>query len=82
MTTGRIEQAYSEARERYAEFGADADRVLDVLTSTPLSVHCWQGDDVSGFETSRATLAGSGLAVTGSYPGRARNADELRKDLD
>jgi len=82
VTTGRIEQAYSEARERYAEFGADADRVLDVLTSTPLSVHCWQGDDVSGFETSRATLAGSGLAVTGSYPGRARNADELRKDLD
>jgi L-rhamnose isomerase len=82
VTTGRIEQAYSEARERYAEFGADADRALDVLVSVPLSVHCWQGDDVTGFEANRATLAGSGLAVTGSYPGRARNATELRQDLD
>ena len=82
MTTGRIEQAYSEARERYAEFGADADRALDALTGVPLSVHCWQGDDVMGFESNRTTLAGSGLAVTGYYPGRARNASELRQDLD
>ena len=82
MTTGRIEQAYSEARERYAELGADADRALGALAGVPLSVHCWQGDDVTGFEPNRATLAGSGLAVTGSYPGRARNGTELRQDLD
>jgi L-rhamnose isomerase len=62
--------------------GVDVEAALQSLSRVPLSIHCWQGDDVTGFESNRATLAGSGLAVTGSYPGRARNAAELRQDLD
>jgi L-rhamnose isomerase len=62
--------------------GVEVEAALQSLSRVPLSIHCWQGDDVIGFEPNRTTLAGSGLAVTGSYPGRARNAAELRKDLD
>jgi len=77
-----VEQAFAWAKEKYQEVGVEVDTALEKLGSVPLSVHCWQGDDVTGFEPGRATLAGSGLAVTGSYPGRARNAAELRQDLD
>lgn len=75
-----IEQAYRLAAERYAALGVDADAALARLGSIAVSVHCWQGDDVAGFEGTGAALGG-GLAVTGSYPGRARNVDELRQDL-
>lgn len=77
----RIEQAYSLAKERYAELGVDADAAMDRLSRVPVSLHCWQGDDVGGFEQSGSELGG-GLAVTGSYPGKARTPDELRADLD
>lgn len=80
-STDRIEATYALARERYALLGVDTDRALQRLAATPISLHCWQGDDVAGFEASGGELGG-GLAVTGNYPGKARNADELRQDLD
>ena len=76
-----IEQSYQLAKEKYAELGVDTDAAIQQLSSIPISLHCWQGDDVGGFENSGETL-GSGLAVTGNYPGRARNVDELRSDLE
>src|SRR5581483_9569625 len=77
----RIDRGYALARERYAELGVDADAALAALAAVPVSLHCWQGDDVRGFEGNGAALGG-GLAVTGDYPGRARTADELRQDAD
>ncbi|TWT42886.1 L-rhamnose isomerase [Botrimarina hoheduenensis] len=69
------------ARERYAARGVDLDAAVAAMDAFPVSIHCWQGDDVSGFESDGGELGG-GLAVTGNYPGRARNADELRSDLE
>ncbi len=79
MTT---ERAYSLARERYAELGVDTDKAIASLATVPISLHCWQGDDVGGFETPDAELSGGGIQATGNYPGKARNAEELRADLD
>ncbi len=76
-----VEQAYQLARERYAEFGVDTDEAMDRLSKIPISLHCWQGDDVGGFENTGSGLDG-GLAVTGNYPGKARTPDELRTDLE
>jgi len=73
--------AYDLARESYAAIGVDAEAALATLARTPISLHCWQGDDVSGFENVGGA-PGGGLAVTGSFPGKARTADELRADLD
>ena len=79
MTT--IQTSYDIARERYASLGVDTDQALTLLEKIALSLHCWQGDDVSGFENPGGELTG-GIAATGNYPGKARSADELRKDLD
>ena len=79
--TSHIEQCFRLARERYAEIGVDVERAIETLRSVPISLHCWQGDDVGGFE-SAAGLTGGGIQATGNYPGRARTADELRADLD
>src|SRR3989442_9837756 len=76
-----VARLYALARERYAALGVDADRALKTLASIPLSLHCWQGDDVSGFENCDSALGG-GLAVTGNYPGQARTPDELRADIE
>jgi L-rhamnose isomerase len=76
-----IERAYESARATYAALGVDTEHALAVLRGLPISLHCWQGDDVGGFEKSGAELGG-GLAVTGNYPGRARTPAELRADLD
>lgn len=73
--------AYTLAKESYAALGVDTEVVLGVLGATPISLHCWQGDDVGGFENAVTDLAGSGLAATGNYPGKARNLNELRQDL-
>ncbi len=81
MNQTRIETAYELAREQYAELGIDTDLASDRLASVALSLHCWQGDDVGGFESPDAALSGGGLAVTGNYPGKARTLDELRHDL-
>ena len=77
----KTEQAYQLARERYAELGVDTDKAMDRLGRIPISLHCWQGDDVGGFENPETGLDG-GLAVTGNYPGKARTPDELRTDLE
>jgi len=77
-----VERAYELARERYAELGVDTEEAMATLASVPLSVHCWQGDDVGGFERPDATLSGGGIEVTGSHPGRARTVDELRMDME
>lgn len=76
-----IEQSYSLARERYGALGVDTDRVLSQLAEISISLHCWQGDDVAGFEDPDRALGG-GIMATGNYPGKARSADELRQDLD
>ncbi|MCS7040886.1 MAG: L-rhamnose isomerase, partial [Caldilineales bacterium] len=80
-TPSHIERAYALARERYAALGVDTEAALERLAQVSISLHCWQGDDVGGFENPDAALGG-GLAVTGNYPGKPRNADELRQDLD
>ena len=82
MDPASAEKAYLSSRDKYAERGIDTDKALARLQTISLSVHCWQGDDVRGFESSGASLDGSGLQVTGGYPGRARTADELRSDLE
>ena len=79
--TKTVEQAYELARQRYAELGVDTDRAIEQLRTIPISLHCWQGDDVGGFENPDTGLDG-GIAVTGNYPGKARTPDELRADLD
>jgi L-rhamnose isomerase len=79
--TQKIQAAYDLARERYAEIGVDAEKVLPQLEQIPISIQCWQGDDVRGFENPQGDLTG-GIQTSGNYPGRARTADELRSDLE
>lgn len=76
----QIQRAYELARDRYAEIGIDTDQVLDRMNQFHLSIHCWQADDVVGFEPKAGALSG-GIQTTGNYPGRARNIDELRADI-
>jgi L-rhamnose isomerase len=76
-----IENAYRLAKERYAALGVDAEQAISKLEKVSISLNCWQGDDVSGFENSGNDLSG-GIAATGNYPGKARTPIELRKDLD
>ncbi len=77
----KIETSYELASERYAALGVDVNAAQRTLATLPVSLHCWQGDDVGGFETCGGTLGG-GIAVTGNHPGKARTPDELRADLD
>ena len=76
-----IEQSFRLAHERYAALGVDVDHALKALAKIPISLHCWQGDDVAGFETGGGALGG-GLVATGNYPGKARTPDELRSDFE
>ena len=71
---------FDSAKELYANIGVDVDAALQKLQNVKISMHCWQGDDVSGFENS-GDLTG-GIAATGNYPGKARNAEELMADMD
>lgn len=77
----QVQNAYTIARERFAQVGVDTEAALERLARISLSLHCWQGDDVAGFESATGELGG-GIAATGNYPGKARTADELRSDLD
>jgi len=77
----QIEQAYARAQEQYGELGVDVAQAIERLAAVPISLHCWQGDDVGGFEQVTDELGG-GLAVTGNYPGKARTPDELRSDFE
>jgi L-rhamnose isomerase len=81
MTQSALTRAYDHAKERYAEQGVDTDAALAALATIPISLHCWQGDDVGGFEQFGMELGG-GLAATGNYPGKARTPDELRSDAE
>jgi L-rhamnose isomerase len=76
-----VQKAYLLAKERYLQCGVDTEKALQELARTPISLHCWQGDDVGGFEDFGGTLGG-GLVATGNYPGKARTPDELRADLE
>ncbi len=80
-TDEHVESMYALAKERYALIGVDTDAALARLATVPISLHCWQGDDVGGFEGPEGDIGG-GLAVTGNFPGKARTAQELRQDLD
>src|SRR5438094_40515 len=75
-----IDPTFRLAEERYARAGVSARNALSQLARIPISIQCWQGDDVGGFESAGGQLGG-GLAVTGTYPGKARTPDELRADL-
>ena len=81
MINRKIEDAYELARDRYRELGIESDLVLRELDEIPISVQCWQGDDVLGFENPNGRLTG-GIQTTGNFPGRARDASELRADLE
>jgi L-rhamnose isomerase len=75
------EKSFALAKERYAELGVNVGNALKILETIPISLHCWQGDDVGGFENFGGTLTG-GIMATGNYPGKARTPDELRADLE
>ena len=79
MDEKKILKAYEAARERYAELGIDTDKAVAQLEQVPISLHCWQTDDVVGFE--RNVALSGGIQTTGNYPGRARNVDEVRQDI-
>ncbi len=74
--------SYSEAKNIYASFGVDTDRALDILKNVSVSLHCWQGDDVRGFDTDPSKPLTGGIQTTGNYPGRARTPEELMADID
>ena len=80
MKEANILSAYAYAKERYAALGVDTDKAIAELEKQQISLHCWQTDDVGGFESNDA-LSG-GIQATGNYPGRARNIDEVRADLE
>ena len=77
-----LTQAYQIAKEQFARLGVDTDAALKKLEAIPISLHCWQGDDVGGFETAGALLSGGGIQATGNYPGKARTIAELRSDVE
>lgn len=82
MNKERIEKAYELARQEYAELGVDTDQALRKLNDVVVSLHCWQTDDVGGFETPDAELGGGGIQVTGNYLGKARTIEEMKADLE
>ena len=76
------EKSYQLAKEQYAELGVDTEKVLSDMDSISLSLHCWQTDDVGGFEKPGAELGGGGIQVTGNFPGKAKTIEQMRADLD
>jgi len=81
MNKANLEKSYQLAKDRFAALGVDTEKALDALARVSISIHCWQGDDVGGFENAGGQL-GDGLAVTGNYPGKARTPDQLRGDFE
>lgn len=77
-----VKKSYQLAKEQYAELGVDTDRVLKEMDKIQISLHCWQTDDVGGFEKPGAELGGGGIQVTGNFPGKAKTLDQMRTDLD
>lgn len=77
-----ILRSYEQAKKQYALLGVETDKAIEILDTINISLHCWQGDDVGGFETPDAELGGGGIQVTGNYPGKARTIQQLRQDLE
>ncbi|SET30511.1 L-rhamnose isomerase [Draconibacterium orientale] len=77
-----IKKAYEIAKEQYAAIGVDTDAALKKMNELTISLHCWQTDDVGGFETPDATLSGGGIQTTGNYPGKAKSVADVRQDLE
>lgn len=77
-----IEKSYEYAREQYAALGVDTEKVIAEMDKVVISLHCWQTDDVGGFEKPDSVLGGGGIQATGNFPGKARNIDQMRADLD
>jgi L-rhamnose isomerase len=77
-----VKKAFEIAKAQYAETGVDVEAAMKKLDNFPISLHCWQADDVGGFETADASLSGGGIQATGNYPGKARNIEEHRKDVE
>ena len=82
MDNKNIEQAYTIAKDQYAAIGVDTDAAMKKLQTVPVSMHCWQGDDVGGFERVGGSELSGGIQATGNYPGKARTIDELRGDIE
>ena len=82
MDKGTVLQAYEHAREQYAHLGVNTDEAIKKMDQVKISLHCWQTDDVGGFETPDAELGGGGIQVTGNYPGKARTIEQLIQDID
>ena len=77
-----IERSYELAKEQYASMGVDTDAAIEKMNNVAISLHCWQTDDVGGFETPDAELSGGGIQATGNYPGKATSIEQVRKDLE
>ena len=77
----QIQNSFDLAGDRYALDGVDVHRAMERLREVSISIHCWQGDDLGGFETPNSELSGGGIMATGNYPGKARNGNELREDF-
>ncbi len=82
MNTTNIEKAYQLAKEQYAAIGVDTEKAVEKMEDVVISLHCWQTDDVGGFETPDATLSGGGIQATGNYPGKAKTIGQMRADLE
>jgi L-rhamnose isomerase len=82
MDKGTVLQAYEHAREQYALLGVNTDAAIQKMDQVKISLHCWQTDDVGGFETPDAELGGGGIQVTGNYPGKARSIEQLKQDIE
>lgn len=82
LQAAEIEESFAKAARAYGRLEVDAETAITRALETPLSLHCWQADDVAGFEVKAGALDGGGIMATGNYPGRARDADELRQDLE
>ena len=82
MNKGLIEKSYHIAKEHYAELGVDTDRVMKQMDNVNISLHCWQADDVGGFEKAGAVLSGGGIQATGNFPGKPKTLEQMRADLD
>ncbi len=77
-----IKNSYQLAKEHYAALGVDTDKIIEKMDKIVISLHCWQTDDVGGFEREGAELGGGGIQATGNFPGKARTIDQMRDDLD
>ena len=81
MKEEQIKKEFAAAKEKYAALGVDVEKAIEKLNNVSISIHCWQSDDVSGFENPEGELTG-GIQATGNYPGKANTIDELKNDIE